>query len=81
MKNEIYVIHEVDNDDFSVIGVTDNLTIIDKMLSDYYGEFTVIKEDDVRDSNVVWVREIETPFKKGVLKLSVWVERFVLNEV
>jgi len=81
MKNTIYVIHEADNNDFSVIGVADNLTIIEKMLSDYYDEFTVIKEDDVRDSNVVWVREIETPFKKGVLKLSVWVERFVLNEV
>jgi len=81
MKNIIYVIHEVNNDDFSVIGVANDLTIIDQMLSDYYGDFTVIEETDVRDSNIVWYKKIEMPFKIGSIKLSVWVERFVLNEV
>jgi len=43
MKKIIYVIQEGDNNDFSVIGVADDLAIVDQMLSDYYEEFTVIK--------------------------------------
>ena len=81
MKKIIYVIQEVHNNDFSVIGVADDLAIVDQMLSDYYEEFTVIKETDVRDSNIIWHKQIEMPFKKGSIKLSVWLERFVLNEV
>jgi len=83
MKKIIYVIQEGDNNDFSVIGVADDLAIVDQMLSDYYEEFTVIKETDVRDRNIVWCKEIETEtdFKGRVFKSSVWVERFVLNEV
>ena len=82
MKKIIYVIQEgSENLDFNVVGVANDLNIIDQMLSDYYGEFTVIKETDVRDSNIVWCKKIETDFKGRVFKSSVWVERFALNEV
>ena len=66
MKKIIYVIQEVHNNDFSVIGVADDLAIVDQMLSDYYEEFTVIKETDVRDRNIVWHKQIEVCLLKRV---------------
>ena len=87
MKKIIYVIQEGDNNDFSVIGVADDLAIVDQMLSDYYEEFTVIKETGaipklfISDSDIVWSKDIKTPYKNGEIELSVWVERFALNEV
>jgi len=66
MKKIIYVIQEGDNNDFSVIGVADDLAIVDQMLSDYYEEFTVIKETDVRDRNIVWHKQIEVCLLKRV---------------
>ena len=87
MKKIIYVIQEADNNNFSVIGVADDLAIVDQMLSDYYEEFTVIKETGaipklfISDSDIIWSKDIEIPFKRSSIKLSVWLERFVLNEV
>lgn len=83
MKNLVYVIHEIDLDDNEriVVGVADSLVNVDKVVDEYYGKYKVVHYEDIRDSNLEWVKKIETDgiMEGEIYRYKIWVESFCLN--
>jgi hypothetical protein len=82
MKN-VLVIHEKDleDKDQSVIGVVDSLEEADKLINKYYGEHTVLKFKDIRDSNLEWEKTLEVEGVLTCYEVEVWLEWFQINQV
>lgn len=83
MKNLVYVIHEIDLDDNEriVVGVADSLANVDKVVDEYYGKYKVVNYEDIRDSNLEWIKIIETDgiMEGEIYRYKIWVEYFCLN--
>ena len=85
MKEQILVIHEKDLDDNerSVIGVSDSVDNALKVIKEYYGDYTEVRSRDMNVSNLEFEKLLElfyTPEKKATYQVLVWTEWFSLNE-
>ena len=60
-NEEVFVLSEYDPADGQtiVIGVVDSWENADKLMSDYYNDFKVVKYQDIRDSGIEWKKNIE----------------------
>lgn len=81
----VYVIHEIDLEDKEhlVSGVASSLEDANRLLNEYYGKFEVISHEDVRDSNIEWVKKIKVHYSSfgASYEYKVWLERFELDKV
>lgn len=81
----IYVITEHDHEDNErcVIGVADNLTDVDSIISGYYGgKFRQVSYHDHRDSGIEYTKTLEVlDHKNQTHGVTIIVEYFILNEL
>ena len=79
----VLVIHEIDHKDDmrAVIGVADCVVQAEKLIGDHYIEYEVLSYDDIRDSNLEWLKRLRIKWPDGFKhEVTVWLEWFELNE-
>lgn len=83
----LIVIYERDEQDGEeeVIGVADSVDNAKEMMKEYYGEYKVIEEWDIRDSGIEYSYKISVDFSKhgdtDDYRYFVTLYDFTLNEV
>lgn len=78
----LLVIHERDLDTKKqmVVGLADSVENAEKIINEYYGEYKEISYNDIRDSNLEYLKvlEVKDAFE-GTYKVEIWLEWFDLN--
>jgi hypothetical protein len=82
MLNKVFVLTERDPEDgqILIIGVADSLENADKLMLDYYRQFTVTRFKDVRDSGIEWYKDVElTDINGYTYKYTCTLQSFTIN--
>ena len=80
----VYVIHVEDLHDKTkyVIGVAHTISSVDRMINEYYGPHDVVSFNDIRDSDIEFVKIIKLHLDPLiVINVKITVQTFELNKL
>ena len=79
---ELLIIHEKDLEDGegSVIGVADSVVNAERIIKEYYGDFTELSKREIRDSTLEYSKELRVEsFDGSYYNVVITLQWFTLN--
>ena len=83
---KVIVIIEIDRtyNEETVIGVADSIENAEKLISEYYGDYTEVSRNDIKNSSIEYIKVIDVDVVEDGISIqntySLVLEWFTLNE-